>query len=440
MSLGERSDGGRTKAAAKIKPRERNALIQSLRSGVVPRTGQHLIQVGRSREVEALLADIDRIADGGTAARFIIGDYGSGKTFFLNLVRAIAAQRKLVTLHADLNPGRRLASTGGQARGLYTELVRNAGTQARPNGALSSVVERFVTQAMDQAKKDDTSPSRVLKARLEELQELVGGYDFAIVIEKYWRGYDTDDDALKANAVRWMRGEYSTKTEARADLGVRTIVDDDSFYDQLKLLARFVRLAGYRGLLVCLDEMVNLYKIAQKTSRDNNYEQVLRIVNDVNQGSAEGLGFVFGGTPDFLTDSRRGLYSYGALAGRLSENQFATNGLVDYSGPVLRLDQLSPEDFHVLLENLRHVYAAGDSTRYLVPDEAIDAFMAHCRQQIGDAYFRTPRTTIKAFCDLLSLLEQNPDRDWREVLGHTTVAPEENPDLAPLDDDDLVVR
>ena len=274
--------------AAKIKPRERNALIQSLRAGVVPRTGQHLIQVGRSKEVEALLADIDRIADGGTAARFIIGDYGSGKTFFLNLVRAIAAQRKLVTLHADLNPGRRLASTGGQARGLYTELVRNAGTQARPDGALSSVVERFVTQAMEQAKKDDTSPSRVIKARLEELQEMVGGYDFAIVVEKYWRGYDTDDDALKANAVRWMRGEYSTKTEARADLGVRTIVDDDSFYDQLKLLARFVRLAGYQGLLVCLDEMVNLYKIAQKTSRENNYEQILRIVNDCQPGQRRG--------------------------------------------------------------------------------------------------------------------------------------------------------
>jgi hypothetical protein len=426
-------------APAKIKPRERNALIQSLRAGVVPRAGQHLIQVGRAKEVEALLADIDRIADGGTAARFIIGDYGSGKTFFLNLVRAIAAQRKLVTLHADLNPGRRLASTGGQARGLYTELVRNAGTQAKPDGALSSVVERFVTQAMDQAKKDDTSPSRIIRARLEELQEMVGGYDFAIVVEKYWRGYDTDDDALKANAVRWVRGEYSTKTEARADLGVRTIVDDDSFYDQLKLLARFVRLAGYKGLLVCLDEMVNLYKIAQKTSRDNNYEQILRIVNDVNQGNAEGLGFIFGGTPDFLVDSRRGLYSYGALAGRLSENRFATNGLVDYSGPVLRLDQLSPEDFHVLLENLRHVYAAGDPTQYLLPDEGLDAFMAHCRQQIGDAYFRTPRTTIKAFCDLLSLLEQNPDRDWRDVLGHTTVAVDTNPDLEPLDDDLTVV-
>jgi hypothetical protein len=426
--------------AAKIKPRERSALIQSLRSGVVPRTGQHLIQVGRANEVHALLGDIDRIADGGTAARFIIGDYGSGKTFFLNLVRAVAAQRKLVTLHADLNPGRRLASSGGQARGLYTELMRNAGTQAKPDGALSSVVERFVTQAMDEAKKTDTSPSRVIKSRLEDLQELVGGYDFAIVIEKYWRGYDTDDDTLKANAVRWLRGEYSTKTEARADLGVRTIVDDDSFYDQLKLLARFVRLAGYKGLLVCLDEMVNLYKIAQKGSREANYEQILRIVNDCHQGSAEGIGFLFGGTPDFLTDSRRGLYSYGALAGRLSENQFATNGLVDYSGPVLRLDQLTPEDFHVLLENLRHVYASGDPAHYLVPDEALDAFMAHCRQQIGDAYFRTPRTTIKAFCDLLSLLEQNPDRDWREVLGHTTVATEENPDLAPLDDDDLVVR
>jgi hypothetical protein len=423
----------------KIKARERNALIQSLRSGVVPRSGQHLIQVGRAHEVQALLGDIDRIGEGGTAARFIIGDYGSGKTFFLNLVRAVAAQRKLVTLHADLNPGRRLASSGGQARGLYTELMRNAGTQAKPEGALAGVVERFVTQAMEEAKRTDTSPSRVIKTRLEDLQELVGGYDFANVIEKYWRGYDTDDDALKANAVRWLRGEYSTKTEARADLGVRTIVDDDSFYDQLKLLARFVRLAGYKGLLICLDEMVNLYKIAHKNSREANYEQILRIVNDCHQGHAEGIGFLFGGTPDFLVDSRRGLHSYGALASRLTENRFATNGLVDYSGPVLRLDQLTPEDFHVLLENLRHVYASGDPARYLVPDEAIDAFMAHCRQQIGDAYFRTPRTTIKAFCDLLSLLEQHPDRDWREVLGHTAVQPEENPDLAPLDDDDDLV-
>lgn len=427
---------GRT---AKIKPRERNALIQSLRAGVVPRTGQHLIQVGRHNEVKALLEDIERIADGGSGVRFVIGDYGSGKTFFLNLVRAVAAQKKLVTLHADLNPGRRLASTGGQARGLYTELMRNAGTQAKPEGALGGIVERFVTQAMDQAKRDDTSPSRVIKERLDDLTELVGGYDFANVIAAYWRGYDTEDDALQANAVRWLRGEYSTRTEAKADLGVRTIVDDHSFYDQLKLLARFVRLAGYQGLLVCLDEMVNLYKIAHKGARDANYEQILRIVNDALQGNAEGLGFVFGGTPDFLTDSRRGLYSYAALAGRLSENRFASGDLVDYSGPVLRLDQLAPEDFHVLLENLRHVYASGEPQHYLVPDEAIDAFMAHCRQQIGDAYFRTPRTTIKAFCDLLALLEQNPGSDWRDVLGTTTVTPESNPDLEPLDDgDDLV--
>ncbi|WP_308816677.1 ATP-binding protein [Pseudonocardia alni] len=421
---------------ARIKARDRDALIQSLRAGVVPRTGQHLIQVGRAPELHALLADIGRISDGGSAVRFVIGDYGSGKTFFLNLVRAVAAQKKLVTLHADLNPGRRLASTGGQARGLYTELMRNTGTQTRADGALSAVVERFVTQAMDTAREQGTTPSKVIRARLDELTELVGGYDFATVIDAYWRGHDTDDDALQAHAVRWLRGEYSTRTEAKSDLGVRTIVDDASFYDQLKLLARFVRLAGYQGLLVCLDEMVNLYKIAHKGAREANYEQILRIVNDVLQGNAEGLGFVFGGTPDFLTDSRRGLYSYGALASRLGENRFSTSDLVDYSGPVLRLEQLTPEDFHVLLENVRHVYASGDPAKYLVPDQAVDAFMAHCRRQIGDAYFRTPRNTIKAFCDLLSLLEQNPGRDWQEVLGHTAVVVEENPDLTPLEDDD----
>lgn len=424
----------------KIKPKERAALISSLRAGVVPRTGQHLIQVGRDQEVRAMLADIDRVADGGATVRFVIGDYGAGKTFFLHLVRAIAAQRKLVTLHADLNPGRRLASTGGQARGLYTELMRNTGTQTKPEGALASVVERFVTATMDEAKQTGTGPSRVIKARLTELEQLVGGYDFAIVIEKYWRGHDTDDDALKANAVRWLRGEYATKAEARADLGVRTIVDDGSFYDQLKLLARFVRLAGYQGLLVCLDEMVNLYKIAHKGAREANYEQILRIVNDALQGTVEGLGFVFGGTPDFLTDSRRGLYSYAALASRLAENRFATNGMVDHSGPVLRLDQLTPEDFHVLLENVRTVHANGDPAAHLVPDEAIGAFMEHCNRQIGDAYFRTPRSTIKAFCDLLALLEQYPDRDWRDVLGRTVVPVERNPDLVPLDDDDDLVR
>ena len=420
-----------------IRPKERDAIIQSLRTGVVPRIGQQHIQVGRAKEVEALVKDIDRIVEGGSAVRFIIGDYGSGKTFFLNLVRSIALERKLVTIHADLTVDRRLQATGGQARSLYAELMRNMATRSKPDGgALPSVVDRFVTSALTEGQQQQIKPELVIRQRLSCLAELGGGYDFAEVIAQYWRGHDTGNETLKSDALRWLRGEFATKTDAKQALGVRTIVNDANVYDQIKLLSLFIRLAGFGGLLVCLDEMVNLYKMSHTQSRNANYEQILRIVNDCLQGSASGLGFLFGGTPELLSDTRRGLYSYAALQTRLSENQFLRQGFVDYSAPVLRLANLSPEELFVLLTKLRHIHASGDERAYLMPDEGLQAFMAHCLKKIGEAYFRTPRNTIKAFLDMLSLLEQNHGIAWTEFLDRVEIPNDTNPDLAPLEGED----
>ena len=423
-----------------IRAKDRDAVIQSLRAGVVPRVGQHLIQVGRVKELEALMQDVERIADEGSGFRVVIGEYGSGKTFFLNLVRAIAMEKKLVTMHADLNPDRRLHATGGQARSLYAELAKNLSTRTKPDGgALPGIVEKFIAQAKSEAKVSGKPSEAILRERLDHLSEMVNGYDFAEVIAAYFRGFDEGNEQLKSDAIRWLRGEFTTKTDARAALGVRTIIDDASIYDQLKLLARFIRLAGYSGLMVCLDELVNLYKLSNTQARNANYEQILRILNDSLQGSAVGLGIVLGGTPEFLMDTRRGLYSYTALQSRLAENTFAKAGMVDYSGPVLRLASLTPEDFYVLLNKLRHVYAGGDTAKYLVPDEAIPAFMVHCAQRLGDAYFRTPRTTITAFINLLAILEQNPAADWKELLGHVAVEKDTGgaADTAVEDDDEL---
>lgn len=419
----------------KIRARDRDAILQSLRAGVVPRRGHHHVQVGRADEVEALLQDIERIGDGGSAIRFVIGEYGSGKTFFLFLVRSIGLEKGLVTAHADLAPDRRLQATGGQARGLYAEMMSNLATRTRPEGgALASVVERFATTALQEARSAETPVERVIRQRLDQLSELPGGYDFAEVIAAYWKGHETGDDRLQSDAIRWLRGEFSTKTDARKALGVRTIVDDSNVYDQLKLFARFVRLAGYEGLLVAFDEMVNLYKLASGQARKNNYEQILRIVNDSLQGAAVGLGFLMGGTPEFLMDPRRGLYSYEALRSRLEENRFAKDGLKDLTGPVIHLPRLSKEELYLLLENLRHVHAAGDSSRHALPDEALLSFMQHCSDRIGSAYFQTPRNTIRAFLDLLSILEQNPDVEWSDLVGRVDIATDSNPDLEPLDD------
>lgn len=423
-----------------IRAKDRDAVIQSLRAGVVPRVGQHLIQVGRVKELEALMKDADRVADAGSGFRVVIGEYGSGKTFFLNLVRAIALEKKLVTMHADLNPDRRLHATGGQARSLYAELAKNLATRTKPEGgALPGVVEKFISQAKSEAKASGKPAEAVVREKLNHLAEMVNGYDFAEVIAAYCRGFEEGNEQLKADAVRWLRGEFTTRTDARAALGVRTIIDDASIYDQLKLLARFVRLAGYSGLMVCLDELVNLYKLSNTQARNANYEQILRILNDSLQGSAEGLGIVLGGTPEFLLDTRRGLYSYAALQSRLAENTFAKAGMVDYSGPVLRLASLTPEDFYVLLCKLRHVYASGDEAKYLLPDEAIPAFMSHCAGRLGEAYFRTPRTTITAFINLLAVLEQNSSADWRELVNYVEVEQDGGgaTDVAVEDDDEL---
>jgi hypothetical protein len=422
----------------KIRAKERDAIIQSLSSGVTPRVGIQHIQVGRINEIKALFKDIERISAGGSAFRLIIGDYGSGKTFFLSVVRSIALEHKLVTVNADLSPDRRIHASAGQARNLYSELMRNMSTRTKPDGnALTSMVERFVTLARQEADDKGQKVSDVIHHKLAELSELVGGYDFAKVIESYWKGYETDNEDLKSNAIRWLRAEYTTKTDAKKDLDVRTIISDSSFYDSLKLMSLFVRQAGFSGLLVNLDEMVNLYKLNSSQARVSNYEQILRILNDCLQGSANHLGFLLGGTPDFLLDSRKGLFSYDALRTRLAQNSFAQKaGVIDYNSPTLHLASLTPEELFLLLKNLRHVYALGDSSRYLVPDEALRAFLNHCNKVVGESYFRTPRNTIKAFLDLLSVLEQAKHLSWNSLIDKLPIEEDRPSDLPEIFDED----
>ena len=429
-------------AAKKIRSKERDAIIQSLKSGVTPKVGIQHIQVGRGNELKALIKDIDRVTEGGSAFRLIIGEYGSGKTFFLSVVRAIALERKLVSVNADLSPDRRIHASSGQARNLYSELMRNMSTRNKPDGnALTSVVEKFITEARKEADNTSKEITTVIHERLASLSELVGGYDFAKVIEAYWTGHETDNEQLKNNAVKWLRAEYATKTDARKDLGIRSIISDASFYDSLKLMSLFVRQAGYEGLLVNLDEMVNLYKLNSTQARVSNYEQILRILNDCLQGSAEYLGFLLGGTPEFLLDPRKGLYSYEALQSRLAGNTFAKQaGVIDYSSPALHLASLTPEELFILLKNLRHVFASGEESLYLVPDKSLKAFLVHCSQTIGDAYFRTPRNTIKAFLDMLAVIDQNPSISWDSLIKNVDIA-EEKPSDVELDieseDDEL---
>jgi hypothetical protein len=427
--------------AITIKPRERDAILQSLRAGVVPRIGLQHIQVGRKDEVAAILSDLDRIAKDGASVRFIIGRYGSGKSFFLNLARIVALEKKFVVIQADISPERRLHASGGQARSLYSELMHNMSAGAkRDGGALPGLVERWVSDVEFEMKEMGGDPQKEIYRRLKPLQDNVSGYDFATVINKYVEGSQQGNDPLMNASLRWLRAEYATKTEARQDLGVRSIIGDQDVYDYLKLMAAFVKLAGYAGLLVNLDEMgVLAQRLNNKPARDANYEMILRIVNDCLQGSVTGLGVVFAGTDTFMDDKRRGLASYEALATRLASNSFAVGNLRDLSGPVIRLQNLTVEDLYVLLHNIRHVYAAGETSHYLVPDEALTAFIRHCAQRLGAESYQTPREAAKGFVELLSVLEQNPGTAWQALLGGINLQQSRDPDDLPKANDDVLV-
>ena len=421
-----------------IKPRDRQAIAQALRAGVVPRTGLQHLQVGRHREVAEIAKDLDRTAEGGAAIRFIIGDYGAGKTFFLNLTRSMALEKGLVTLSADVTPDRRLHASAGQGRALYTEMTANMATRTKPDGgALPSVVERLAAKAVKQAETNGTTPESEIHAALARMQEMNGGYDFATVIGRYWQGYDQGNDTLTTAALRWLRGEYSTRTDARRDLGVRTIVDDQNIYQHLKLMANLTKEAGYTGLAITVDEMVNLYKLTSVQSRNQNYEMILVILNDILQGGADNLALFMGGTPDFLANTRRGLYSYEALRSRLAENTYATGDLVDVSGPVIRLANLSAEDMFILLSNIRNTIQEEQSR---LPDEALIAFMESCNRRIGDAYFRTPRNTVTEFVNMLAVLEQNTETTWQDLAGTADPKPDMENYTAPEGADDELER
>lgn len=401
-----------------IRAKERETIIQSLRSGVVPRVGLQHIQVGRNNELKSFIKDLETIADGGSSFRLIIGDYGSGKTFFLSLVRSIALEKGLVTMTADLSPSKRLYGNEGQARRLLADLVTSLSTRTKQDGnALTNILEKFISIAQVKAEKEREEISFTIKNMLNELNDFPNGHSFAYIVYKYWEAYDTENDALKNCVLKWLKGEYATKTDTMRDLGIRDFINDASFFNTLKLYSVLVKKAGYKGLLINLDEMVNLYKAAHGTSRKMNYEEILGILNNTLQGTVSNIGFIMSGTPEFLKDTRRGLYSYEALRSRLAENDFSKQlGVVDYNSTVLHLSSLSKEELYVLLKNLRNVFACGIEKDFLVPDEALVAYMNYCFNKIGESYFRTPRNTIKGFLDLLSILEQYPSLKWDDVI------------------------
>ena len=412
----------------KVPKRIAAAVINSLKGGVVPRIGLPYITVGRRHEIEALLHDVDIIAEGGASFRFIEGKYGSGKSFLLQTIRSYVMDRNFVVVDADLSPERRLQGTRGQGLATYRELVRNMSTKTRPEGgALPLILDRWISAVETETaeKTGLTSGDPAFESHVEtsimgvirSMQELVHGFDFARLLTMYYRASRSGDDETKGMILKWFRGEYATKTEARRELGVTVIVTDDDWYDYLKLFAWFLVKAGYSGLFIMIDELVNIYKIPNAITRQNNYEKMLTMYNDTMQGRARYLGIIMSGTPQCVEDRRRGIYSYEALRSRLADGRFSSEGSRDLLAPVIHLEPLTAEEMLVLTGKLADIHAQLYGYTANVTDEDLAAFIRMEYARIGADRQITPREVIRDFIELLDLLYQHPESRPSDLLA-----------------------
>ena len=412
----------------KVPRRIATVLINSLKGGVVPRIGLPYIAVGRREELEALLHDIDIVAEGGASFRFLSGRYGSGKSFLLQTIRNYAMDRNFVVADADLSPERRLQGTRGQGLATYRELIRNLSTRTRPEGgALGLVLDRWISGVRSETATNaglapesagfDQAVEKKIYEVIHSLNEMVHGFDFARLLSIYYRAGLAGDEETKAKVVKWFRGEYSGKTEARAELGVNIVITDDDWYEYLKLFALFLRRAGYAGLLVLIDELVNICKIPNSITRQNNYEKILTIYNDTLQGKARYLGVIMGGTPQCIEDPRRGLFSYEALRSRLAEGRFHLEGMRDVLSPVIKLSPLTAEEMLVLIEKLAAIHAELFGYEPILRQLELVTFIRIEFARIGADENLTPREVIRDFIELLNLVRQNPGVDVAGLLG-----------------------
>ena len=400
-----------------------SSLLSSLAAGVVPRAGAPYIAIGRKDEIGAFLSDLENIGEGGSSMRFLIGRYGSGKSFLMQLIRGYALERDFLTADADLTPERRLYGSGGSGVATYRELMRNLASKASPDGgALPKIIARWIGNLQAKVGENDPTGARLRDAVMNDLRDvefLVGGFDFARVIAAYYRAYVDGNDEQMSACMCWLRGEFATKTEARRALGfqVSLIIDDENWYDFVKLFGVLARRIGYRGLVVFIDECVNLYKIVHRVSRENNYEKILSMFNDALQGKAEGLLMVLGGTPQFLEDPRRGLFGYEALRSRLCDSRFSDAEFRNLIGPVIRLRRLSDDELFALIVRVTALYAQHYKWEPRITAEQQKQFLLLALSRAGGDSMMTPREILRDYMTVLNILMQNPEADFERIVS-----------------------
>ncbi len=424
---------------ANVPKRTLNTLMNAISSGVVPRRGLEYIAVGRKKETQTFVNDLDDTADGGGAFRFISGRFGNGKSFMTQMVRNYAMDKGFVVMDADLAINRRITGSKGEGVNTYRELVKNTAYRTRPEGgAVEPILQEWAESLCDELGGRGAvtldGVRHIVRQKTADMASMQYYRDFATVLSQYVYSYlaDQEDDP----AIRWLKGEYDLKSNVRKDLGVSTLVDDSDWYEIIKLWTRLFVTLGYKGMVVFLDEAVVLYKLQNKVSRSNNYERLLTMFNDIMQGKSSYLSMYVCGTPEFIQDPNRGLYSYEALKSRLVSGRYET-GYDNYLGPVINLRPLSNEEIFVLLRTVKGLHEQRYGYTSDIDDRKLEIYLKTVLSGSVSSSMLTPREITRDLISLLDTLHQNPQATFEQLVQGRKVANDRNPDDDIIEDLDV---
>ena len=406
---------------------ELNDIVTALNSGLVPRSGIENIMVGREDVLIQIEIDLDNVSTGLSLTKFIIGKYGTGKSFMQAAITQKGYAKNFVVSKVDFSPYRRLYNNDGMGRATYVEIIKNMTTKTSSSNTIESIIEMWIGNQISlfssEPDFDLTNENYInkiilnIKKEIKDMDTCFGGTDFSDVLTLYLKAYIEGNTEKQRECIKWISGEYPNVSLAKHDLGVSVIINDQNYYEFLKVICRFVVLAGYSGLIINFDEVVNLYKISIKTIRDKNYEMILRIFNDTIQGDVHNLFITFSGTPQFLEDEFKGLFSYGALKRRLSSNKYEDNDIYDYSQPVIKLRSLTNEEIFKLLKKLINIHELYYKYESNISNEDI---IEYIRVQFNNLENNkiTVGEIVRDFFGLLNVLQKNQQLNIRQLIGN----------------------
>ncbi len=426
---------------AEVPRRTLVTLMNALSSGVVPRRGLEYIAVGRKKETETFVNDLEDTAAGGGAFRFLSGRFGNGKSFMTQMIRNYAMDKGFVVMDADLSINRRLTGSKREGLNTYRELVKNTAVRTRPDGgSMEPILQNWIQDIADAVSEeegidsDDVSSDAIAKrmrSATSSMSCLQNYQDFIKALTDYCKGFRAGDEDIYA--LKWLKGECELKTESRKNIGINNLIDDSNWYDFIKLWAELSARLGYKGLVVFFDEAVVLYKLQNKASRSNNYERLLTMFNDIMQGKSSHLSMYVCGTPEFIEDSNRGLYSYEALRSRLISGRFE-NGYDNYLGPVINLRPLTNEEIFVLLRTIRDLHAQRYGYESGVTDEMLERYLKVVLASVISTSMITPREITRDLIGLLDTMHQNPQTRFDDMISGRRVEPDSDPDDDIIED------